>query len=189
VADHRGRRHLERPHCSIHRHDRRGDSRELQRRPRLRRRPRPAHRLAGYGRYRVLLVGHQKGHNLKRRWSALRLAAPSEGYQGDEPHAVAASFTCSVICLIDTQELFPASALKKRGVCPLIAKACSRMSRLADAGGGRGIGEADPAGRRHRLGDRVSMLEHAYTRWISPAVARGILENRYRETKPKAPMA
>src|SRR5205085_8272181 len=104
---------------------------------------------------------------------------------------LAAKFGLPVICLIDTPGAFPGIGAEERGQAQLIATSLLEMSRLptpivcvvlgeGGSGGALGIG----------IGDRVSMLEHAYYSVISPEGCAGILwKVATDETKPRAAAA
>ena len=89
---------------------------------------------------------------------------------------LAAKFGLPIVCLIDTPGAFPGIGAEERGQAQLIATNLLEMSRLptpvicvvigeGGSGGALGIG----------IGDRVSMLEHAYYSVISPEGCAGIL--------------
>src|SRR5262245_19262475 len=132
---------------------------------------------ARLGDYRVMLIGHQKGHTLKERNECLYGCAHPEGYRKAlGKMRLAAKFRLPVICLIDTPGAFPGIGAEERGQAPLIANNLFEMSRLGTpiicvvigeggSGGALGIG----------VGDRVSMLEFAYYSVISPEGCAGIL--------------
>ncbi len=144
---------------------------------------------ARLGDYRVLLVGHQKGHTLKERGECLYGCAHPEGYRKAlAKMKLAAKFRLPVVCLIDTPGAYPGIGAEERGQAQLIATNLFEMSRLptpvicvvigeGGSGGALGIG----------IGDRVSMLEHAYYSVISPEGCAGILwKSANEETKPLA---
>ena len=132
---------------------------------------------ARIGDHRVLLVGQQKGHNLKERNECLYGCAHPEGYRKAlNKMKLAAKFKLPVICLIDTPGAYPGIGAEERGQAQLIATNLLEMSRLetpivcvvigeGGSGGALGIG----------IGDRVSMLEFAYYSVISPEGCAGIL--------------
>jgi acetyl-CoA carboxylase carboxyl transferase subunit alpha len=132
---------------------------------------------ARLGDHRVMLIGHQKGHNLKERNECLYGCAHPEGYRKAlNRMKLAAKFRLPLICLIDTPGAYPGIGAEERGQAALIAHNLLEMSRLAapiicvvigegGSGGALGIG----------IGDRVSMLEHAYYSVISPEGCAGIL--------------
>ena len=144
---------------------------------------------ARIGDYKVLLVGHQKGHTLKERQACYYGCAHPEGYRKAlGKMKLAAKFKVPVICLIDTPGAFPGIGAEERGQAQLIATSIYEMSRLptpvvcvvigeGGSGGALGIG----------VGDRVSMLENAYYSVISPEGCAGILwKTANEETKPRA---
>lgn len=146
----------------------------------------------GFGRigdFRVLLVGHQKGRNLKERSECYYGCAHPEGYRKAlQKMRLAEKFQLPVVCLIDTPGAYPGIGAEERGQAQLIATSILEMSRLTTpiicvvigeggSGGALGVG----------VGDRVSMLEHAYYSVISPEGCAGILWKVANEqTKPVA---
>jgi acetyl-CoA carboxylase carboxyl transferase subunit alpha len=132
---------------------------------------------ARLGDFRVLLIGHQKGHTLAERNQCFYGCAHPEGYRKAMKNMrLAAKFKLPVICLIDTPGAYPGIGAEERGQAQLIANSLIEMSRLetpvvcvvigeGGSGGALGIG----------IGDRVSMLEHAYYSVISPEGCAGIL--------------
>ncbi len=132
---------------------------------------------ARIGDFRVLLIGQQKGHNLKERQECMYGCAHPEGYRKALiKMQLAAKFHLPVICLIDTPGAYPGIGAEERGQAQLIATNLLEMARLptpvicivigeGGSGGALGIG----------IGDRVSMLEHAYYSVISPEGCAGIL--------------
>jgi acetyl-CoA carboxylase carboxyl transferase subunit alpha len=144
---------------------------------------------ARLGDYRVLLVGHQKGHTLAERKECFYGCAHPEGYRKAlAKMRLAAKFRLPIVCLIDTPGAFPGIGAEERGQAQLIATNLLALSRLptpvicviigeGGSGGALGIG----------IGDRVSMLEHAYYSVISPEGCAGILwREANEETKPLA---
>ncbi|HEV3204005.1 MAG TPA: acetyl-CoA carboxylase carboxyltransferase subunit alpha [Gemmataceae bacterium] len=144
---------------------------------------------ARLGDYRVMLIGHQKGHTLKERNECLYGCAHPEGYRKAlNKMDLAAKYRLPIICLIDTPGAYPGIGAEERGQAQLIATNLLEMSQLATpiicviigeggSGGALGIG----------IGDRVSMLEHAYYSVISPEGCAGILwKLASDETKPLA---
>jgi acetyl-CoA carboxylase carboxyl transferase subunit alpha len=141
---------------------------------------------ARLGDYRLLLIGHQKGHTLKERNECLYGCAHPEGYRKAlAKMKLAAKFRLPLICLIDTPGAYPGIGAEERGQAQLIATNLLEMSRLptpiicvvigeGGSGGALGIG----------IGDRVSMLEHGYYSVISPEGCAGILwKTNTEETK------
>ncbi len=147
---------------------------------------------AGFARladYKVLLVGQQKGRNLKERNECLYGCAHPEGYRKAlNKMKLAAKYRLPIICLIDTPGAYPGIGAEERGQAQLIATNLLEMSRLptpvicvvigeGGSGGALGVG----------VGDRVSMLEFAYYSVISPEGCAGILwKTATEETKARA---
>jgi acetyl-CoA carboxylase carboxyl transferase subunit alpha len=145
--------------------------------------------LARLGDFRVMLIGHQKGRNLKERSECFYGCAHPEGYRKAlQKMKLAAKFKIPIVCLIDTPGAYPGIGAEERGQAQLIATSILEMSRLptpiicvvigeGGSGGALGIG----------VGDRVSLLEHAYYSVISPEGCAGILWKVANEqTKPTA---
>jgi acetyl-CoA carboxylase carboxyl transferase subunit alpha len=138
---------------------------------------------ARLGDYRVMLVGHQKGHTTKEKLECLYGCAHPEGYRKAlKRMQLAAKFRLPIICLIDTPGAYPGIGAEERGQAQLIATNLLEMSRLptpvlcvvlgeGGSGGALGIG----------IGDWVGMLEHAYYSVISPEGCAGIL---WKEANP-----
>src|SRR6516225_478022 len=144
---------------------------------------------ARLGDFRVMLMGHQKGHTLKERNECFYGCAHPEGYRKALKNMrMAAKFRLPIICLIDTPGAYPGIGAEERGQAQLIATNLLEMAQLptpiicvvvgeGGSGGALGIG----------VGDRVSMLEHAYYSVISPEGCAGILwKVATEETKPLA---
>jgi len=144
---------------------------------------------ARLGDFRVMVIGHQKGRNLAERTECFFGCAHPEGYRKAMKNMrLAAKFKLPVVCLIDTPGAFPGIGAEERGQAQLIATSLLEMARLetpvvcvvigeGGSGGALGIG----------IGDRVSLLEHAYYSVISPEGCAGILwKVATEETKPKA---
>jgi acetyl-CoA carboxylase carboxyl transferase subunit alpha len=144
---------------------------------------------ARLGDFRVMLVGHQKGHTLKERGECLYGCAHPEGYRKAlNKMRLAAKYRLPIICLIDTPGAYPGIGAEERGQAQLIATSLLEMSQLptpvvcvviaeGGSGGALAIG----------IGDRVCMLEHAWYSVISPEGCAGILwKVATDETKPLA---
>jgi len=127
--------------------------------------------------FKVMVVGHQKGQNLKERSECFFGCAHPEGYRKALlKMKMGAKYGMPIICLIDTPGAYPGIGAEERGQAQAIAENMSEMSRLSTriicvvigeggSGGALGIG----------VGDRVAMLEHAYYSVISPEGCAGIL--------------
>ena len=139
---------------------------------------------ARLGDFKVMVVGHQKGRTLQERKGCFFGCAHPEGYRKAlRCMKLAEKFKLPVICLIDTPGAFPGIGAEERGQAALIANNLVEMARLqtqvvcvvigeGGSGGALGIG----------VGDRVSMLEHAYYSVISPEGCAGILWKEANET-------
>jgi acetyl-CoA carboxylase carboxyl transferase subunit alpha len=147
---------------------------------------------ARLGDFRVMLIGQQKGHDTKERLECFYGCAHPEGYRKAlNRMRLAAKFRVPVICLIDTPGAYPGIGAEERGQAQLIATNLLEMSQIATpiicvvigeggSGGALGIG----------IGNKVSMLEHAYYSVISPEGCAGILWKEANEqTKPMAAAA
>ncbi|MDR1958367.1 MAG: acetyl-CoA carboxylase carboxyltransferase subunit alpha [Planctomycetaceae bacterium] len=140
--------------------------------------------------YKVMVVGHQKGRNVKERRLCNFGCAHPEGYRKAlGKMRLAAKFGLPIVCFIDTPGAFPGIASEERGVAQIIAECLFEMSILptpiicivigeGGSGGALGIG----------VGDRVAMLEHSYYSVISPEGCAGILWKSH-EFKDKAAAA
>lgn len=139
--------------------------------------------------FRIMLIGHQKGHTFKERTECFYGCAHPEGYRKAlNKMRLAAKYRLPIICLIDTPGAYPGIGAEERGQAQLIATNLLEMSQLptpiicvvigeGGSGGALGIG----------IGDRVSLLEHAYYSVISPEGCAGILwKVATEETKPLA---
>jgi acetyl-CoA carboxylase carboxyl transferase subunit alpha len=128
-------------------------------------------------RYKVLVVGHQKGRTYKERSACYFGCAHPEGYRkAILKMKLAEKHGLPVICLIDTPGAYPGIGAEERGQSQAIAENMYEMSRLrtpiicvvigeGGSGGALGIG----------VGDRVAMLEFSYYSVISPEGCAGIL--------------
>jgi len=127
--------------------------------------------------FKVMVVGHQKGKNLKERTVCNYGCAHPEGYRkAIAKMHLAAKFHLPVICLIDTGGAYPGIGAEERGQAYVIAQSMFEMARLptpiicvvigeGGSGGALGIG----------VGDRIAMLQYAYYSVISPEGCAGIL--------------
>ena len=147
---------------------------------------------ARIGDFRIMLIGHHKGRTLAERQQCFYGCAHPEGYRKAlAKMKLAAKFRIPIVCLIDTPGAYPGIGAEERGQAQLIATSILEMFRLptplicvvigeGGSGGALGIG----------VGDRVSMLQHAYYSVISPEGCAGILwKTATPETKPRAAAA
>ncbi len=126
---------------------------------------------------KVMLVGHQKGRNLKERNECLYGCAHPEGYRKAMlKMEMASRYGLPIVCLIDTPGAYPGIGAEERGQAYNIAVNLRDMSTLevpivcvvigeGGSGGALGIG----------IGDHVSVLQNAYYSVISPEGCAGIL--------------
>jgi len=144
---------------------------------------------ARLGDFRIMLIGHMKGRTTRERTTCFFGCAHPEGYRKAlRAMKMAAKFRLPILCLIDTPGAAPGIGAEERGQAQLIAINLMEMARLGTpiicvvigeggSGGALGIG----------IGDRVSILEHAYYSVISPEGCAGILwREANRTTTPMA---
>ena len=128
-------------------------------------------------RFKVMLIGHQKGKTLEERQECYFGCAHPEGYRkAMKKMQLAAKYHLPVICFIDTPGAYPGVGAEERGQAQVIAENMFEMSRLqtpiicvvigeGGSGGALGIG----------VGDRVAIMEYSYYSVISPEGCAGIL--------------
>jgi len=143
---------------------------------------------ARLGDFKLMVVGHAKGKNLKERSECFYGCAHPEGYRKAlVKMKLAEKYRLPVLCLIDTPGAYPGIAAEERGQSLAIAVNLLEMSRLrtpiictvigeGGSGGALGVG----------VGDRICMLEHAYYSVISPEGCSGILWKNADQNKSKA---
>jgi acetyl-CoA carboxylase carboxyl transferase subunit alpha len=147
--------------------------------------------ITGWGKldkFRVMLVGHQKGRTTKDRTVHNFGMGHPEGYRKAlAKMKLAAKFHIPVVCLIDTPGAYPGVGAEQRGQAQAIAENIFEMTRLATpiicivigeggSGGAIGIG----------VGDRIALLEFAYYSVISPEGCAGILWKSHRHAEQAA---
>ena len=127
--------------------------------------------------HKVMLIGQQKGRDLKERTEHNFGMAHPEGYRKAlAKMRLAAKYGLPVICLIDTGGAYPGIGADERGQAYNIAYNLREMSRLktpivcvvigeGGSGGALGIG----------IGDHIAVLQFAYYSVISPEGCAGIL--------------
>jgi len=146
--------------------------------------------LAGFAkidRFKVVVIGHQKGRTYKERAACHFGCAHPEGYRKAMlKMKMAEKYRLPLICFIDTPGAYPGVGAEERGQAQVIAESMFLMSQLrtpvicvvigeGGSGGALGIG----------VGDRVAMLENSYYSVISPEGCAGILWKSH-EFAPKA---
>jgi len=136
--------------------------------------------LTGIGqiaRNRVLIVGQNKGKNVKEK-VACNFGCPNpEGYRKAlAKMRFAEKYGLPIVTLIDTPGAYPGIGAEERGQAQAIAVNLAEMSRLrvpivciciGEGGSGGALGIA--------VGDRLAMLEFAYYSVISPEGCAAIL--------------
>jgi acetyl-CoA carboxylase carboxyl transferase subunit alpha len=133
--------------------------------------------LGQIGRERVMVIGQNKGRNIKQK-IACNFGCPNpEGYRKALlKMKFAEKFGIPIVTLIDTPGAYPGVGAEERGQAQAIAVNLAAMSQLrvpiicivigeGGSGGALGIG----------VGDRLAMLEFAYYSVISPEGCAGIL--------------
>src|SRR6056297_777429 len=128
-------------------------------------------------RFKVMVLGHQKGRTFKERAACHFGCAHPEGYRkAMQKMRLAEKYKLPLICFIDTPGAYPGVGAEERGQAQVIAESMFKMSRLrtpvicvvigeGGSGGALGIG----------VGDRIAVLQHAYYSVISPEGCAGIL--------------
>jgi len=127
--------------------------------------------------FKVMVVGHQRGKDLKQRNACYFGCAHPEGYRkAMAKMKLAAKFGLPVICLIDTPGAYPGIGAEERGQAQVIAQSMFEMSRLPTPIICIVIGEGGSGGALAiGVGDRVAMLQHSCYSVISPEGCAGIL--------------
>jgi len=128
-------------------------------------------------RHKVLIVGQNKGRDMKEK-IACNFGCPNpEGYRKAlEKMKFAEKFGLPIVTFIDTPGAYPGVGAEERGQAQAIAANLAQMSRMkvpiicicigeGGSGGALGIG----------VGDRFAMLEFAYYSVISPEGCAAIL--------------
>jgi acetyl-CoA carboxylase carboxyl transferase subunit alpha len=132
---------------------------------------------AKFADFKIMFVGQQKGKTLSEKKECFFGCAHPEGYRKAlSKMKLAEKFRLPIISFIDTPGAYPGIGAEERGEAQAIALNLREMARLrtpivvvvlgeGGSGGALGIG----------VGDRVSMLEHAWYSVISPEGCAGIL--------------
>jgi acetyl-CoA carboxylase carboxyl transferase subunit alpha len=146
--------------------------------------------LATLGSHRVVVIGHQKGRDVKENILRNFGSAHPEGYRkAMRLMRLAEKFRLPIVSLIDTPGAFPGVGAEERNIAEAIAYNLREMMRLqtpivavvlgeGGSGGALGIGVAD----------RVLMMENAYYSVISPEGCAAILW-KHRKHAPEAAAA
>jgi len=132
---------------------------------------------ARVGGHKVMVIGHNKGKDIKERMECNFGCAHPEGYRKALlKMRMAEKYGVPVVCLIDTQGAYPGIGSEERGIAQAIAVNLMEMSRLrtpivsvvigeGGSGGALGIGVAD----------RVAMFQNSFYSVISPEGCAAIL--------------
>jgi len=133
--------------------------------------------MARYHSHAVMIVGQQKGRDLKQRQHRNFGYAQPEGYRKAlRVMKLAEKFSKPIICLVDTPGAYPSVGAEERGQAEAIAYNLREMSRLAvpvvvciigEGGSGGALGIA--------IGNYVLMLENAIYTVITPEGCSAIL--------------
>ncbi len=136
--------------------------------------------MTGFGRIgteKVMIIGHNKGRDVKEKMANFFGCAHPEGYRKALlKMRLAAKFGLPVVTFIDTPGAYPGLGAEERGQAQAIAVNLMEMSRLptpivcviigeGGSGGALGIG----------VGDRIGIMEFAYYSVISPEGCAAIL--------------
>jgi len=126
---------------------------------------------------RVMIVGHQKGHDTKQRVARNFGQAKPEGYRKAlRAMELASKFRRPIFVFIDTPGAYPGVDAEERGQAEAIARNLREMIRLpvpivvaitGEGGSGGALAVA--------IGDRVMMLENAVYSVISPEGCASIM--------------
>mgnify|MGYP000734204883 CR=1 FL=1 len=133
--------------------------------------------LGQIGHQKVMIIGQNKGKDIKEK-VACNFGCPNpEGYRKAlEKMKFAEKYQLPIVSLIDTPGAYPGIGAEERGQAQAIAVNLMEMSRLrtpiicvvigeGGSGGALGIG----------VGDRIAILEHSYYSVISPEGCAAIL--------------
>ena len=125
----------------------------------------------------VVLVGHQKGRDLKERTKRNFGMAYPEGYRkATRAMALADRHGFPLITMIDTPGAYPGVAAEQHGQGGAIARSQATMARLSVPTVACVIGEGGSGGAvAVAVADRVLMQEHAIYSVISPEGCAAIL--------------
>ncbi len=133
--------------------------------------------LGQIGREKVMIIGQNKGRDIKEKIACNFGCANPEGYRKAlAKMKLAEKFGLPIVTLIDTPGAYPGIGAEERGQSQAIAVNLMEMSRLkvpivcivigeGGSGGALGIG----------VGDKIAMLQYAYYSVISPEGCAAIL--------------
>jgi acetyl-CoA carboxylase carboxyl transferase subunit alpha len=126
---------------------------------------------------RVMLIGHEKGHDTKTRIAHNFGMGKPEGYRkAIRLMQLASRFGLPVVTLVDTSGAFPGIEAEERGQAEAIARATEACLALEVPMVAAIVGEGGSGGAVALAGaNRVLMMEHAVYSVISPEGCASIL--------------
>ena len=132
-----------------------------------------------FGERSVVVIGHQKGKNVRERVKRNFGMPQPEGYRkANRLMRLSEKFRKPLITLVDTPGAYPGIGAEERGQAQAIAKSLLVMGRLATPIVVIIIGEGGSGGALAlAIGDRILMLEHSIYSVISPEGCAAILWN------------
>ena len=136
---------------------------------------------------KVMIIGHQKGRDVKENVMRNFGCAHPEGYRkAMRLMRLAEKFGVPVVCLIDTPGAYPGIGAEERGQAQAIAENLRDMSGIKTPIAAVIIGEGGSGGALGiGVADYVIILQHAYYSVISPEGCASILWR----SSLKAPLA
>ena len=126
---------------------------------------------------KVMIIGHQKGRDVKENVLRNFGCAHPEGYRkAMRLMRLAVKFHVPVICLIDTPGAYPGIGAEERGQAQAIAENLRDMAGIRTPIAAVIIGEGGSGGALGiGVADRTFILQHAYFSVISPEGCASIL--------------
>ena len=126
---------------------------------------------------KVMIIGHQKGRDVKENVLRNFGCAHPEGYRkAMRLMRLAVKFHVPVICLIDTPGAYPGIGAEERGQAQAIAENLRDMAGIKTPIAAVIIGEGGSGGALGiGVADRTFILQHAYFSVISPEGCASIL--------------
>ena len=126
---------------------------------------------------KVMIIGHQKGRDVKENVMRNFGCAHPEGYRkAIRLMRLAAKFHVPVVCIIDTPGAYPGIGAEERGQAQAIAENLRDMMGIPTPIAAVIIGEGGSGGALGiGVADRVLILQHAYYSVISPEGCASIL--------------
>ena len=135
----------------------------------------------------VMVIGHQKGRDVKENVMRNFGCAHPEGYRkAMRLMRLAAKFNTPIICLIDTPGAYPGIGAEERGQAQAIAENLRDMAGVQTPIAAVIIGEGGSGGALGiGVADQIFILQHSYYSVISPEGCASILWR----SSLKAPLA